>query len=253
MPHSEALRIARAVSPQHARPAHHLPLGLLVIALAVLAALILVRLGFTAFGLFVRDAGMSADPQPVPVTLGSVQMAVPDNMIALASERGGHQQKLDLFVHWPTLEGFSPERASEFQPGAVSGVFRITLRPAGGAMSPQARFHAVYPRVLEDEATTRPDGTAVRRFRDGFGYDDEVLYVGPRAEPPLFARCLADSLPSAPSCLTDFRTEHGLDVTYRFRPSMLDEWPDMDLTVRALVDGLVKADDGRRPSAPGAQ
>lgn len=227
------LPLPRAAGAARARLGHHLPLLAMIAGLVLLAVLMMTRLGINAFEIFVRDAGKSADPAPVSVTIGPASLKVPSNMIRFASERGGNHPKLDLHLHWPSLEGFTVERAALFQSsGDTAPIIYVTLRPSGETMSPEERFSSVYPRVLADDMRQTARGYIVRTFREGFGYDGEELYIARHPERPLSARCETHETGTGGTCIAEFRTESGMDVAYRFQRSLLEDWRAIDEGVR---------------------
>jgi hypothetical protein len=231
-----ALPLPYAARARPARAGYHLPMLAVVAGLVLLATLMMTRLGINAFEIFVRDAGKTADPAPVAVTVGQVDMDIPRNMIRFAAERGGVQLKLDLHLHWPTLDGFSVERAAMFQSSATEApIVYVTIRPAGDAMSPEDRFRTVYPRVLADDMRQTARGYIVRTFREGFGYDGEELYIARHPERPLSARCENPAEGTGGVCISEFRTDTGLDVAYRFRHSILEDWRAIDEGIRTLI------------------
>ncbi len=234
-----------APRPRRGQVAHHLPMLAILTVLLPLAALLLIRLALGAFEIFVRDADKTTDPTPVTVTIGGTALSIPANMIRFSVERGGPQSKADLHVHWPSLEGFTAERGGLFQGSAVdSPIVYMTIRSSHGAMAPEERFRTVYPRVLADGMREEPDGMVVRSFREGFGYDGEELYIARDPEQPLVARCLPEGSGGVVICMSEFRTDQGVDVGYRFQKHMMDEWRTLDLGVRGLVaDFLAEARD----------
>lgn len=233
---SHALRLAGAARLPRFRPGHHLPMLALVFGLALVAALLVTKIGLAVFEVYVRDADKTPEPALVEVVVGDTALSVPGNMIRFAQQRGGRQERLELFMHWPSLTGFSLERAGLFQADAAeSPVIYLDFRPAAGVMAPEDRFRMVYPRVLEPALHELPGGIVVRRFRAGFGYDGEELYIARDARRPLVARCAAEAGPAdRPACMVDMRLD-GLDVTYRFRREQADDWREIDATVRGLV------------------
>lgn len=236
LPHPE-----RAVP---ARPGYDLPFLAILFAMMLLAALVMTRLVIFGFELFVRDADMSTDPTPVEVTVGGVALFVPLNTIRFGAERGGTVRKLDLHLHWPSLEGFSAERAQLFQTSnPESPVVYVTIEAADQTMSPRDRFRQVYPRVLSEDVRQSPEGYVVRRFRFGHGYDDEELYIARDPTRPLAARCESADSPSGGTCIAEFRSELGLDVVYRFQRALLGDWRGLDAGLRDLIDQWARPRD----------
>ena len=52
---------------------------------------------------------------PISLIVAGEKLTVPANMIRFPSVRGGGTvESLDLLLHWPSLEGYSKERAEAF-------------------------------------------------------------------------------------------------------------------------------------------
>lgn len=235
--HASAARLPRRPVSVRLLSSADLPMLAILFGLLMLAGLVLTRLSIAGFEMFVRDAGMSANPEPVEVQVADVVLAVPQNMIRFGSERGGRVRKLDLHVHWPSLEGFTVDRAAAFQSVAASTpILYVTIRPASGPMSPEQRFQRVYPRVIAAGMRKTADGYVVRSFRAGHGYDGEELYIAPDPAMPLVARCEVEG--TAASCIAEFRTDRGLEVSYRFPRMLLGDWRQVDEALRSLATGL---------------
>ena len=224
------------------RPGYNLPVMGVVFGLSLLAALLITRLGIAGFEHFVRDAGMPTDPTPTAAIVGDVALAIPHNKFRRPDRRSEANAPVDLHLHWPSLEGFSIERAAQFQSAAPDApTIYVTLQPAGGAMAPEERFRRLYPRVLTDGMSRSEHGFVIREFRDGHGYDGERLFIAPDPSRPLVSRCDPADHTASPTCLVQFRTAEGLDVNYRIRQSLLADWRAIDEAVRRLVGEWIAA------------
>lgn len=235
--------IQHAAGAAKPRPGYHLPFLAVLFALTLLAALFITRLAIAGFEIFVRDAGKSTDQTPITVTVGDVRLDLPQNKIRSGSRQRSSGAQLDLFLHWPSLDGFTTDRATDFQSAAASSIVYVTLQPQEGRMSPEERFRRLYPRVLTDRTDQSAHGFVIREFRDGHGYDGERLYIARDPSHPLAARCDHAAEPLGPLCIVRFRSAGGLDVTYRFRHELMADWREIDETVRGLVTDWTGAED----------
>jgi hypothetical protein len=91
------------------------------------------------------------------------------------------------------------------------------------ALSPEQRTATIYPRYLDQAATTREDGLTMRMFRTDTPYGNEDLYSG--TSPALAARCTRDAATPG-MCLSERRVD-GADLTFRFPRSWLSQWRDV--------------------------
>ena len=60
--------------------------------------------------------GFSSNPSPITITMAETRLNVPLNMIRFQNQRQRTElSKLDLFVQWPTMQGFTNEEAAIFE------------------------------------------------------------------------------------------------------------------------------------------
>ncbi len=135
------------------RPRHWKHPGVLIgIAVLVLAG--------TGFG--VNDAieryhdrialrGLNGKPSPVSLIVAGEPMVIPANMIRFRAERrGGPVDQVDLIFQWPSLDGFSDERADDFRdPSPTAPLIYVTISARENSLDSSARIDSIYARFFE--------------------------------------------------------------------------------------------------------
>jgi hypothetical protein len=217
----------------------------LALPLILFFGFMLLALGYVAYVLWPRwPAPLAEDAPALPITVAGVTFNVPPAAIRVAVQRrAGPQERIDLVYLWPSLSPPDP-KASLAQAGGAPALDRmfVTIAGADGTLPPVDRFKTIYPRYLELQITSGPDGLAVRPFRDGSPYQGEDLVYDPAAPEPFLLRCTRDGVaPVTGICLYDRRIG-GADVTVRFPRNWLAEW-------RGVSRGIDKVIAGMRPAA----
>lgn len=180
------------------------------------------------------------------VTIGTETLAVPANMIRFErARRDGTAERLDLYLRWPQLEGYTHEARAEFnhQNGRHSIIFasfeeRMMSRDMSGRLQP------VYQSLIEPTGRSGPGGLELHDFTDASGYRDELLVVGRHeGARPFVARCLAGDAArdSIAPCERDVHLGKGLSLTYRFPASLAGQWRELDAAIiEAASDFIVR-------------
>ncbi|WGS23245.1 MULTISPECIES: hypothetical protein [unclassified Bradyrhizobium] len=201
--------------------AHLLP----IIISAVIAA---VAIALVAYLLWPTYATVPpSDPSRLPVSVGGTLFNVPTLAVRMKIQRhSGPQERVDLSFLYPSLKApAAPKHYSadtiEDKVQPIDRIF-VSIAAHHDSLAPDMRLRTIYPRYLENAATTN-DGLTTRAFRDGSAYGGEDLVTA--SEPELTARCSRDS--STPGmCLSERRIE-GADLTFRFPRSWLAQWRDI--------------------------
>jgi hypothetical protein len=175
----------------------------------------------------------ASDPARLPVSIGATLFNVPPMAIRMKIQRHtGPQERVDLNFEFPSLnvpEGPKHVSADTVEDAAIQLIDRIFLSISAhhDAMAPDVRLNTIYPRYL-DQAATSPqdgwqDGLTARAFRDGTPYSNEDLFVA--VTPHLDARCTRDG--ETPGMCLSERRIGGADLTFRFPRRWLAQWRDV--------------------------
>jgi hypothetical protein len=174
------------------------------------------------------STGGAAAPDKLPVSVGGTLFNLPTSAIRMKIQRhSGPQERIDLDFLYPSLEPPSGPRhvTADTVDAAMQPIDRIFLSIAAhhDALSPEQRTATIYPRYLDQAATTPEDGLTMRMFRTDTPYGNEDLYSG--TSPALAARCTRDAATPG-MCLSERRVD-GADLTFRFPRSWLSQWRDV--------------------------
>jgi len=182
--------------------------------------------------------GFDGKPSPIALSVGSAALVIPANLIRFpADRRGGLVTAVDLLLLWPSLDGFSEERAKEFRDASAQApLVYVTVTEAETPLDSTARLHDLYERYFEGPEFDGP-GNLTGRYMDAQSpYRGEVVYFEPRAVEPYVVRCLAEETEDIPAtCIREVNIGHGLTMLYRFNRVWLGDWKTMDDRLRRLV------------------
>jgi hypothetical protein len=182
--------------------------------------------------------GLTSDPTPVELAIGTERLAIPANMIRYArTRRGGPVERADLALLWPGLEGYSDLLAESFKDSSPSApIVYATVAARDSPLDSTARLDSVYARFFVGKALPGPSGLVGRQLDAGSGYEGEVVYFAPADPRPFVARCLAESTPDVPpTCLRDVNFGRSLSLLYRFNRDLLGDWRALDTGVQKLA------------------
>lgn len=219
-----------------------------LVVVAIFAVLSLaISVGGRWIGRSIAMAGHTDDTTPRAVVISKEFLAIPANMIRFEeSRRDGEASKIDLYLRWPSMDGYSQDARDEFNhvDGARTILFvRIEERMMSRDMS--GRLEPVY-RSLIAPARTGPAGLSVHTFTDKSGYGDELLVVGDeRSANPFVMRCLSGDLArgSVAPCERDIHIGRNLSLTYRMPAELAGSWREVEAAVRSAADQFLKAGD----------
>lgn len=211
---------------------------------AIFAGLALASAGLSVAGKWagrsIAMAGHTDDRTVHEIVIGNDVLAVPANMIRFeGSRRSGVASRLDLYLRWPQLDGYSDAARDDFNhvDGSKNILFvsfeqRVMSRDMSG------RFEPIYRSLVEGPAGDGPAGLKVYRFDGKSGYIDEVLVVGDEAsEAPFVARCLSGEqarLSLAP-CERDIHVGDGLNLVYRMPAELAGSWREVEAALREVA------------------
>jgi hypothetical protein len=189
-----------------------------VAAITLVAYLLWPTWGFTG-----SDA-----PERLPISIGSTLFNVPTAAIRMKIQRhSGPQERVDLDFSYPALTPPEPPKhvAAEEVEKAAPPIDRIFLSIADhhNSLAPDLLVRTIYPRYLDQAATTSQDGLTQRAFRDGTPYSGEDLFSA--NTPGLVARCTREAATPG-MCLSERRID-GADLTFRFPRTWLAQWQDV--------------------------
>lgn len=214
----------------------------------VFAALALLSAGISVggkwFGRSIALAGHTDDKTLREVVIGNNVISVPANAIRFDRQRrDGVADRLDLYLRWPELDGYSDAARDDFNHarGSRNVVFlsfeeRMMSRDMSGRLEP------IYASMLVRPGTAGPGGTTLYAFNEKSGYLNEVLVLAPQPDGTAFvARCLAgeSAAESLAPCERDIHVGDGLSLSYRFPREFLADWAKLDTAIRAKAASML--------------
>jgi len=220
------------------RPA--LLIALALAAIAGMAWLIGTTIDNYRDGIALR--GLDGKPSPVKVTIAGEVLTIPANMIRFRSDRrGGELDRVSLLLHWPSLDGFSEERADDFKDTSVDApLIYVTLSRRETDLDSTGRLTSVYEQFFDGPVVPGPAGLVGRSMKADSPYAGEIIFFTPRGAAPFVARCLAAATREIPStCIREVNFGRGLSLLYRFNRTRLESWSRLDAGLYALATGFL--------------
>ncbi|APG10974.1 hypothetical protein BKD09_21820 [Bradyrhizobium japonicum] len=173
-------------------------------------------------------SGGANAPDRLPVSVGGTLFNVPTTAIRMKIQRhSGPQERIDLDFLYPSLEppGAPKHVTADTVEEAMQPIDRVFLSISAhhDALAPEQRTATIYPRYLDQAATSATDGLTMRMFRVDTPYGSEDFYSA--TSPALTARCTRDA--ATPGMCLSERRIGGADLTFRFPRSWLSQWRDV--------------------------
>ncbi len=182
--------------------------------------------------------GLNGKPKPIELTVGEDDLVIPANLIRFPTDRrGGLVTAVDLLLLWPSLDGYSEERAKEFRDGSPqSPLIYVTITEAETSLDSTSRLAGIYKPHFTGPPIRGPGHLVGRRMADDSPWRGEIVYYQPRSAEPYVVRCLAEETDLIPAtCIREVNIGGGLAMLYRFNRTWLGDWPTMDDRLRRLV------------------
>ena len=197
------------------------------------------------YGRLIAMGGHTDDATLQEFVVGNNVLAIPANMMRLEEQRqGGEFNKLELYMSWPEMRGYSRDRAADFNhEGGSRNLIFMTFEPSIMSRDMSGRVAPIYQAVIAKPGIAEPAGTTMFGFTERSGYLDELLVTAPRAaDTPYAARCLAgaEGARSLAPCERDIHVGDNLSLTYRFPKELLGQWQRLDAAVLAAATGFLR-------------
>lgn len=221
--------------------------GFLLIVLKCLIAMALIAAALFGlsryYGDMVAKGGHSTDTRLHKVRIGSEMFAIPENMIRFGSHRQSTvSERIDLYLHWPTLEGYTEERAAAFDTlDAELPVIFVSLEPRQMSRDMSGRVQEIYEKFFSGPPVDAGHGLVRRAFSSESAYFMEDLYYEPDSPYPYAIRCIRESDTIAdPFCIRDIHIGKATSATYRFHSALLPDWLRIDQLLRKRISAMIE-------------
>lgn len=217
----------------------------LVVAFVLLALVSLgISIGGKWLGRSIALAGHSDDTTLREVVIGNDVLRVPANMIRFESaRRDGIAERLDLYVRWPHMEGYSQAASADFNhAGGDNPIIFVSFEDRMMSRDMSGRFAPIYSSLIMRPGRAAPGGLTAYALRPEAGYVDEILIVGEEeAARPFVARCLSGEAArqSLAPCERDIHVGRDLNLVYRMPAGLAGSWREVDAAVLRLAERLL--------------
>ncbi len=214
------------------------------------AALAVLSLGLAAAGRFLGHGislgGHTEDTTLQEIVIGNTVLALPANMIRFDRQRrGGVAERVDIYLHWPDMQGYRPEFIQDFNgSGPEKRLLFVTFEPRAISQDMSDRYGPIYSTLTDGPGVKGPAGLTIQTLQTESGFVNEELIVSPQraGKAPFVARCLdiETSRNNLASCQRDIFVGEDLQLTYRFPREMLNDWQQIDLQMQAFAQAHIK-------------
>ena len=187
-------------------------------------------------------AGHSIDTSIREIAIGRDVVQIPGNLIRFGSQRRAHEaQRIDLYMHWPSMSGYSEELSSAFNRETVDpSIIFVTLEPRTMTRDMSGRIEPIYSKFLVGPERNAGHGLKRRQLAGDGGFMDEDLVYEADSPYPFAARCISDTAEAITHfCLRDIQAGRDLMATYRFHESLLGNWRAMDAAIREKLKQVI--------------
>ncbi len=192
--------------------------------------------GATVVGNEMAKAGHTTESELREIVIGDEVLAIPANMLRFPAQRKAVEaERLDLYTHWPQMDGYSEALADVFQSQHVEpSVLFLTVEPRAMSQEMSGRLNSIYAKFFAAPEAEAGHGLKRRLLSPEQGFANEELLYETGSPYPWVARCLvADNDTSGAYCIRDIHAGRDLMVTYRFHRDLLRQWRPLEAAVRA--------------------
>lgn len=198
---------------------------------AICLFLALVTLAFSLsgrwFGKNLALAGQTTSTEIQDIFIGQDHLKLPANVIRFAEQRvTGRAERVDLYLTWPDLKGYSVENSHVFNDVAKSdGLIFLQIAQSTMSRDMSGRLEPIYRQLFDGAPLPGPAGLERHRMQATSGYQQETFFTGRRQGYATFTvRCImpADAAhATSADCQRDIHVGNDLVVLYRFSSELL--------------------------------
>lgn len=213
------------------------------LALVLLTAAI--SFGGRFFGHSISMGGHTDSAAPREVVIGNNVISAPENMIRFPdARRDGVTSRLDLYMRWPMLDGYSDAASADFNHANGSRkIIFLTFEDKSMSRDMSGRYEPIYRELIEPIGRPGPAKLTLHDFSAKSGYMSEMLAVAYRpGQDPFVARCLTGDVAaqSLAPCERDIQLGDNLSLTFRFPEELLKDWRGLESAIRARAVAMLQ-------------
>ncbi|MCP4071926.1 MAG: hypothetical protein GY742_09340 [Hyphomicrobiales bacterium] len=216
----------------------------LIVIISLILALLMgaVKLVAGYAGAEFARAGHTISTVEHKIIINSDVVTVPANMIRYPSQRRmTAAKKLNLYFHWPTMEGYSEDLEPMFNDLSInSNIIFVTLMPRFSPLDMTARVDPIYEKFIIGPPIDLGNGLVSQRLDSENGYINEYLIVEKNSPAPYAARCVKpDKGSGAAYCIRDIQIGNDLSLTYRFHSDIISQWFELDQNIIKKFNAMI--------------
>lgn len=223
----------------------------LTVGIAVLAGLsVAISAGGRVLGERIALSGHTESTEVFDILVGQDRVRLPANAIRFEEQRrSGIAERVDLYLTWPALEGYSNAERIRFNDVAhAENLIFLHLSQSTMSKDMSGRLEPIYRHLFEGAPQPGPAGLSMHRLKANSGYGDEVFFTAALPDGSDYAvRCMmpADEAQSTGAdCQRDIHVGRDLSVLYRFSSRLLPQWQSMEARARAWLDERISGQSG---------
>ena len=185
----------------------------------------------TYVGAELARAGHTISTTERKIIINSDIVTAPANIIRYPSQRKIIEAKrLDLYLVWPSLEGYSEKLKAEFSDVENSGnIIFVSLIPRFSQYDMSQRIEPIYKKFFIGPQVDLKNGLVGRTLDPRAGFLDEFLMIQTNSSKPFAARCIhSPQSATTPYCIRDINIGQDLSLTYRFHRKLSPHWRELD-------------------------
>lgn len=216
-----------------------------VVAMALLTAGVVA--GSRWLGGRIKLGGHSESRETYLIEIGRDRLDLPANMIRFETQRrAGPAERVDLYLLWPELDGYSAARSDRFNTLDKSrGLIFVQISQSVMSRDMSGRVGPIYSKFFDGAPSDAGNGLSLHKFLPEAGYGGDALLTAQRPGIGDYAvRCRlpeAGAPPTSADCQRDFIAGQDLSVLYRFSSDLLPQWRQIDAAIEHFVaDHLAK-------------
>ena len=208
-----------------------------------------ISLGGKLYGRSIAMGGHTDSSVQHEIVIGNNVIVAPENMIRFAeARRDGVARRLDLYLRWPDMSGYSKDARDDFNHvGDSRKILFLSFEEQSMSRDMSGRFAPIYDELIDKPGVSGPSGLTIYNFSGKSGYVNESLAVADRpGDDPFVARCMTGEAAtgSLAPCERDIQLGDNLSLSYRFSAELLSQWPALEAAVRASAVAMLQT--GRR-------
>ncbi|HEY6631106.1 MAG TPA: hypothetical protein VIZ90_06625 [Rhizobiaceae bacterium] len=235
---SLAVEPREAISPSFVKKVFYVFAALALCSLAI-------SVGGQWLGRSIALGGHTKDASLRTIVIGDNTISAPANAIRFDRQRrDGAAERLDLYLRWPLLDGYSDAARDDFNHArGARNILFLSFEERTMSRDMSGRLEPIYAAMLARPGTAGPGGMTLYAFDAKSGYLNEMLAVAPLPDGQAFvARCLVgeSAAESLAPCERDIHVGDNLSLSYRFPRELLGEWRTLDQSVRAKAASMLR-------------